>query len=146
MTADAISARLVGRRHSVHYTWKSTTPQTTKGKVQIAQKLFKTCFDVIFRSAYSQSLLKKKICLQRQDTRCSYVVCVFMCVRNIISSVGKAINILLIILSTLRLLNYCCSSQVFCILTVFFLMSTWNSRWLLQDNVYIYWYLNIVCK
>lgn len=110
--------------------------------------MFKTSFHVIFRSAYSQSLLKKNLPPATRHTlqlHCVYV-CIFMCVWNIISSVGRGYkysgNNLL---SPLRLLNDGCSSQVFYILTVFFLISALNFRGTLQDNLNIYWHLNMGC-
>lgn len=91
MTADAISVLLI-----VHC--KSLYLHHSYMVLYVVLKMFKTCFHIIFRS-----LLKN-----------------LPWVWNIISSVGKAINILLILLSTLRLVDECSSSQGFCILTVLF--------------------------
>lgn len=87
--------------------------------------MFKILFDVIFRSAYSQSLLKD---LPLATTHVAVTVCMCVCVSHIISIFGKAINILLMFLLT-PLMN------VFCMQTILLLMSALDLRRFLQDNL-----------
>lgn len=92
--------------------------------------MFKIFFDVLFRPAFSQALLKDMSLGEKTHiavTAC-VSVCVLMCLCHVISSVGKAINILLMFLLPPLM-------ELFCMLTVLFLMFALDFKGFLQDNL-----------
>lgn len=115
--------------------------------------MFKTCFDVIFRSAYSQSALKKKkkkksASSDKTHIAVTWCVCVYIsvCVEYYFQhwkGYKYSGNNLPPLPSPPRLLTIGCSSHEFCILMAFFLMSALNFGGPLQDNRNICWHLNL---
>lgn len=103
MTADAIGVLHSGRNHSAHRTGKRhhILDYEERGGEKNIQEMFKTCFDVIFRSAYSQRVLKRNASSDETHIAVTLHGCVCICVwgGGIISSIGRAINIVLIIFS-----------------------------------------------